>query len=186
MPKVGVEFLAECIKAEAVVVTQQQSRPRIPKRCVFYQFGICAPNTLVSMSRAEIDDSQVNGILMSKVRYNKTAELLGPKAALKHAGLDGLTENDRLQWLEDARVHAILDCSLLSRDSLRSGFRCYRAFANQADPSRGSCLPPRLDIILAWSTTFRSKGTFSNYVAYVRTVCLLCKVSVKACVNLGQ
>ena len=99
---------------------------------------------------------------------------------------DGLTENDRLQWLEDARVHAILDCSLLSRDSLRSGFRCYRAFANQADPSRGSCLPPKLDIILAWSTIFRSKGTFSNYIAYVRTVCLLCKVSVKACVNLGQ
>ena len=112
MPKVGVEFLAECIKAEAVVVTQQQSRPRIPKRCVFYQFGICSPNTLVSRPSAEIDDSQVNGILMSKVRYNKTAELLGPKAALKHAGLDGLTENDRLQWLEDARVHAILDCSL--------------------------------------------------------------------------
>ena len=129
---------------------------------------------------AEISDAQVNGILISRSSYNNTAALLGPKMARKHAGLENLTENGRLQWIENARVHAILDSCLLSKDSLRSGFRCYRAFALEADPLRGKCLPPKLNIILAWSTTFRSKGTFSNYLAYVRTICLLCKVSAKA------
>ncbi len=35
--------------------------------------------------------------------------------------------------------------------------------------------PPKIDDLLAWSTLFRSPGTWANYCGYVRTGCLLVK-----------
>ena len=35
--------------------------------------------------------------------------------------------------------------------------------------------PPDLDVLLAWSTLFRSEGTLSNYLAYVKTACVILK-----------
>ena len=54
------------------------------------------------------------------------------------------------------------------------------SFAAEARPDRKVFLPPKLEDLMAWSVLFRSEGTFSNYVGYVKTACLLCKASVKA------
>ena len=39
--------------------------------------------------------------------------------------------------------------------------------------------PPQLDTLLAWSTTFRSAGTLSNYLGYVKTGCLIVGASTE-------
>ena len=39
--------------------------------------------------------------------------------------------------------------------------------------------PPVLDDLLAWTTLFRCSGTVSNYLAYVRTACLVVKAPVE-------
>ncbi len=58
------------------------------------------------------------------------------------------------------------------------GFVC-EPCAGAADPLRYSCLPPKIDVLLGWSSLFRSEGTFANYLGHVRTCCLLCRVSDK-------
>ena len=34
-------------------------------------------------------------------------------------------------------------------------------------------MPPTLNMLLTWSTMFRSSGTFGNYLGYVKTACML-------------
>ena len=34
--------------------------------------------------------------------------------------------------------------------------------------------PPQLHLLMAWSTLFRSPGTWGNYLGYVKTGCLIC------------
>ena len=43
----------------------------------------------------------------------------------------------------------------------------------------GRLFPPQLDLLLAWSTMFRSPYTWSNYLGYVRTACMLVKAPVE-------
>ena len=47
---------------------------------------------------------------------------------------------------------------------------------------RGKYFPPVLNDLLTWSTLFRSEGTFSNYLSYVRTACAI----VDAPTEVGQ
>ena len=55
----------------------------------------------------------------------------------------------------------------------------YWMLSDQVATVRGKYLPPSLEMLLSWSTLFRSKRTFSNYCGHVRTACLLCKTSTK-------
>jgi len=41
-----------------------------------------------------------------------------------------------------------------------------------AEKLNRSALPPPMDIVLAWSETFRCARTFSNYIGYLKTACL--------------
>ena len=54
--------------------------------------------------------------------------------------------------------------------------------ADQVAPNTRSYFPPKIDILLAWSTLFRSEGTLSNYLGYVRTGCLLVKAPTQVTV----
>ena len=47
------------------------------------------------------------------------------------------------------------------------------AVADRFDPVRKRCSPPPLDLLLLWTTMFRSERTLSNYLGYVQTGCLL-------------
>lgn len=48
-------------------------------------------------------------------------------------------------------------------------------------PNIDQYFPPKLNLLLSWSSLFRSVGTFSNYLAYVRTACLVADVSTEVC-----
>ena len=136
-------------------------------------------------------------VLLKQREDNKTAKGCGPMAALKRAQLEEKSEQGKDEWLEKARIDAILGSCRLSLPSVRSGIRCYAEFAGRQlnlkkvarnallcftgnmNTGRGHLLPPKLEMLLAWSTLFRSEGTFANYVAHVRTACMLCEVSIK-------
>ena len=92
----------------------------------------------------------------------------GPMQSIKqvHAGLGN--EAARSQWLADARMEAILGSCSASLKSVKSGIRCYLAFAEKFLLKSGKKLPPTVDELLAYSTHFRCKGTFSNYLGYLR------------------
>ena len=69
---------------------------------------------------------------------------------------------------------------------MKSGIRCYLVFAEKLPKKTGTKLPPSVNELLAWSVTFRCKGTFSNYLGYVRVGCLIEGVSTIAfCLHLA-
>ena len=55
---------------------------------------------------------------------------------------------------------------------MKSGIRCYLAFAEKFLLKVGKTLPPTVDELLAYSMHFRCRGTFSNYIGYLRVGCL--------------
>jgi hypothetical protein len=115
-------------------------------------------------------------------------------------GIKDMSSTERNIWLEEARLSALLGSSSATRKSLRSGVSCYIAFVGDRDVlvlivcacktlcmcadatrHRGNAyFPPDLDVLLAWSTLFRSHLTFSNYLGYVKTACMLVKAPVEA------
>ena len=102
---------------------------------------------------------------------------------------------EREEWVEHARVKAILGGMRASLPAVKSGLRCYVAFvgtivapccvcacalrADAISPGARTYFPPQLKVLLAWSVLFRCSGTFSNYLSYVKTGCLLVEGSVK-------
>ena len=133
---------------------------------------------------------------------SSTAAGRGPMAALQ--SLDGRCESltEKQAWLEESRLDAILGASSRSHKSVRSGIRCWMAFvgacvhstycvcsyiryfsvcADKYDQAKKRYFPPPLDLLLSWTTIFRSGQTLRNYLGYVRTGCLMFNVPVKAC-----
>ena len=116
---------------------------------------------------------------------------LGPRAAQESLCKTFGGPADRQRLLKSAKTNAILGSMSLSLDSFMSGIRCYFAFVGRYSAcahnfvintscvkghvfAEAQCyLPPTLDMLLAWSTMFRSAGTFHNYLGYVKTGCML-------------
>ena len=79
-------------------------------------------------------------------------------------------DKESAEWLEQARIAAIIGASPSSKPGILTSLRCYVAFC-VATRVRDTALPPRSDIVLAWSTQFRNHRTFKNYIGYLRTAC---------------
>ena len=62
---------------------------------------------------------------------NRSAEGLGPRAALRKLGQQNLSRDEKEAWIEGARIDAILGNCSRSLASVKSGFRCYTAFAGE-------------------------------------------------------
>ena len=59
----------------------------------------------------------------------------GPREALGALGLEGKNQTELADWIEDARLAAILGGCRLSMPSVSSGVRCYIAFVGtRAEP----------------------------------------------------
>ena len=56
------------------------------------------------------------------------AEGVGPRKALKRLGLEAMNQEERLQWMEQARLCAIFGGMQYCMNSWKSGVRCYIAF----------------------------------------------------------
>ena len=98
----------------------------------------------------------------------------GPRGSVDalSAALD--TRVKRENWCAQARIAAILGSCSLSLPSVRSGCRCYFAFAERVlEKSQAQALPPSVDELLAWSCTFRCAETFSNYLSYLKVGTML-------------
>ena len=64
-----------------------------------------------------------------KVTSDSTSKGRGPRAALDSLELPSMSVQQRQAWIEEARVKAILGSCSRSMASVRSGVRCYLAFA---------------------------------------------------------
>ena len=71
-------------------------------------------------------------------------------------------------WARIARVRALLGACPRSLPAISSGFECWVAFARQVLRRRGKELPPTVEGLVLWSTTFRCAGTYGNYTTYVK------------------
>jgi len=128
----------------------------------------CAPASVAIVS----GDVKIDLFCQQRLLLGTMGARCGPMQSIKkvHAALG--TEAARLQWLADARMEAILGSCSASLKSVKSGIRCYLAFAEKFLLKSGKKLPPTVDELLAYSTHFRCKGTFSNYLGYLRVGCL--------------
>ena len=107
---------------------------------------------------------------------------VGPQSALKRlkSSVDLATPEKRSNWVEQARVSALLGSCPRSIASVKSGLRCYMNFARAALGLTGNELPPTVEGLVAWSALFRCVDTFSNYLSHVRLGCELVGVSCGA------
>ena len=110
---------------------------------------------------------------------NITSEYAGPREALRRLQLGDLTFQERVVWRENARIDAILGSCRLSLKSVRSGIRHWFAYIDSVHQGRIRYFPPACADILAWSTLFRSVGTWNNYLNYLRTGCMLVQASTE-------
>jgi len=90
----------------------------------------------------------------------------GPAKATR--ALPTMSADECDEWLANARVAAVAGSCPRSRKEIASGVRAYTAFAVKL---RQLALPPSVDMLLAWSNTFRCSRTYTNYVSLLRTAC---------------
>ena len=122
-------------------------------------------------------------------------------ATLRSLGVESLSESERLEWLEDTRLDAMLGATSKSQASVRSGVRLWMAFvgadcvvgqhvcvvqcinlcADKYDPLQKRYFPPPLHLLISWTTIFRNGGTLKNYLGYVKTGCMVFNKSVAVC-----
>ena len=109
---------------------------------------------------------------------NEGLKAAGPRAELKK--LSKLNVSQTKDWMEAARLEAVLGSCRRSLPSVRSGLRLYIAFVATLVGSEAgvSLFPPRLEWLQAWSGLFRSERTFGNYLGYVSTGCMLVRADV--------
>lgn len=102
----------DCIRQSGSVVARLFRSPR--------------PNSPVEPTR--IADANVFHTIAGKRAVCETATGVGPSAALKRLCLEDRTPGERSDWIEKARLDAILGGMRLSLPCLRTGLRCYVAF----------------------------------------------------------
>ena len=108
---------------------------------------------------------------------------VGPRGAAKRLKVTLTNQDEKREWIEKARLSALLGSSVKTHNSFLSGVRCYMNFADSILGLRDRELPPSVEGLLAWSTLFRCAATFSNYLGHVRLACEVLQVSTVALDN---
>ena len=107
----------------------------------------------------------------------------GPRNSVNALCLTLHSQVAKDKWCAKARIDAIIGSCSRSLPSVKSGCRCYFAFAEKVlGKTQAQALPPTLDELLAWSGTFRCAETFSNYLSYLKVGTLL----VGGCVSVFE
>ena len=97
----------------------------------------------------------------------------GPREAMRDLAAILTNDKARADWKEAARLAAIVGSCPKSMREASSGMRAWICFARNVLGVKGSLWPPKEHDITAWSNMFRAEGTFSNYLGYVKTGCML-------------
>lgn len=117
--------------------------------------------------------------LFDNFEHCSVATSAGPRASIGALAAKLHCQSDKDDWCSKARIGAIIGSCSRSLPSVKSGCRCYFAFAQSIlGKTQEQALPPTLDELLAWSGTFRCHDTFGNYVSYVKVGTLLMRRSV--------
>ena len=98
---------------------------------------------------------------------------VGPRKTIDKIHLQLHSQRDRDMWMAKAKLQAVVGGCAGSLPSVESGIRCFYAFAENVLGRRVGVLPPSLDEILAYSTTFRCDETFTNYLGYLKVGCMM-------------
>ena len=88
-------------------------------------FTLCLDVSRVCHNRLDRDPL----VMLQAREVNVVSKGRGPRAALTHANLAARTGPEKVTWLEESRIDAIIGSCSLSLKSVRSGVRCYMAFA---------------------------------------------------------
>ena len=97
----------------------------------------------------------------------------GPRATLQELKLTDMSIKETSEWMEIARLESIIGSCRRSTPSIKSGISCYFAFVRAVCGDGVRLCPPRLEWLQAWAMLFRNGETYSNYVGYVKTACLI-------------
>ena len=95
--------------------------------------------------------------LMDKLQKAERASFVataGPRKTIDELCLKLHNQGDMDKWCAQARVDALLGSCSRSLPSVKSGCRCYLAFAERVLGKQAQVLPPMLDELLAWSGIF--------------------------------
>ena len=104
---------------------------------------------------------------------------MGPRNAIRELSFNAASDDDKVQWVQKARLASILGSVSRSLNSTASGVRCWMHFASQILKLKGRELPPSVDGLLAFSCLFRNAETYGNYLAHIRLACELLQVSTQ-------
>ena len=93
----------------------------------------------------------------------------------------GIARRGISDWSNSARIAAILGSCPKTWPSVLSGFRCWATFAMTVlGCDAEAIIPPTPDGLALWSTCFRCKGTFDNYLSHVNSACVVLRVPADA------
>ena len=119
--------------------------------------------------------SRVRKLLASVLaRGRPSAPLAGPMAVARQLGEQTLLNVAREAWCVRAQQDAICWSRPRSLREAASVFECWEVFSSRVLPTPDAGLPATARGLLTWSRCFRSSGTFSNDLWFLR---LLCDVS---------
>ena len=85
---------------------------------------------------------------------------LGPEAAAKRLKVVLTSDASRCEWIEKARITALLGSSVKPHGSFLSGVRFYFHFTDSLPNLKGREFSPSVECLLAWSTLFCCGATF--------------------------
>ena len=101
-------------------------------------------------------DAQLSGYK----RWLVDARVARPRKILNGLQQTVVNTEDKLTWLEKARINAIAGACPGSHQSALSGMRCWVAFADHFLGKKGKEFPPTTEGLQAWSNTFRCNRTY--------------------------
>ena len=168
LPEKDISFLDECvIPVSAVWGSHHAKRQKCdPSPCVLPP-AIALPVAAINIAAAGA----------ASAAKERNTPWKGPVAetALICRSISGYKESK--DFVEKARIGAIVGSCPKSLPSVVSGIRCWCAFATKALLLGGRELPPTVDGLVAWSSCFRCARTYQNYINHVRIGCEIMRVS---------
>jgi hypothetical protein len=141
--------------------------------------AIPADSDTVTMNSFAI--CRIRGLLAAALaRGRPVAPLCGPMAAARQLGAQSDVFGSRSLWCETARQEAICWGRSLSLREAKSVLNCWESFSNRVLSPVDGGMPPTVAGLVTWSRSFRSKGTFSNYLGFLKLLCDLGDLSTEA------
>jgi hypothetical protein len=132
------------------VAAQQKAEARIRNASVS---AVCVP--VLPSEPVEKEFRKLDEFMQRRDACGNIGARVGPMRFVQNLQNALQNDDDRIRWLEEARLEAILGSCKDSMKSVKSGIRCYLAFATHVLKKEGNKLPPTVNDLLRFSASFR-------------------------------